>query len=67
MSRMHECVCCCDVPEIRSKIEAFDASLVCITEHPGFTAICLNEWAVQVAYYHHKQESGTPAVSEEHE
>ena len=64
---MHECVCCCDVPEIRAKVEAFDSTLLCIIEHPGFAAVCLNEWSIQAAYYHHKQESGPPSVSEEYE
>ena len=67
MSKMHECVCCCDVPEIRVKVDTFDANMICITDHPGFASICLNEWAIQVSYYQYREENGTPSVKEEHE
>ena len=67
MSKMHECVCCCDVPEIRNKVNGCDSNMLCISDHPGFAAVCLNKWGIQVAYYQHKQENGVPSVTEEHE
>ena len=30
----------------------------CITEHPGFLQICLNEYVLRVAYYQYKQRYG---------
>ena len=28
----------------------------CITEHPGFQAVCLNRWVLQAAWYQYKQQ-----------
>ena len=27
----------------------------CITDNPGFEAVCLNHWVLQVARFHYKQ------------
>ena len=29
---------------------------VCITQHPGFQAVCLNRWVLQTAWYQYKQQ-----------
>ena len=29
---------------------------VCITQHPGFQAVCLNRWVLQTAWYRYKQQ-----------
>ena len=31
----------------------------CITDHPGFEAVCLNVWVLQTAYFQLRQEYGT--------
>ena len=28
----------------------------CITQHPGFHAVCVNRWVLQVAWYQYKQQ-----------
>ena len=28
----------------------------CITEHPGFQAVCLDRWVLQAAWYQYKQQ-----------
>jgi len=28
----------------------------CITQHPGFQAVCLNRWVIQMAWYQCKQQ-----------
>ncbi|CAK8696781.1 unnamed protein product [Clavelina lepadiformis] len=65
--RAHEHVCCDDIPEVKAKLYMADSTLNCITEHPGFASVCLNPWVLQVAYYHHKQESNEAIVMEVHE
>ena len=30
----------------------------CINEHPGFTTVCLDEYVLETAYYHYRQEHG---------
>ena len=51
-----ECICCCEVEEVVSKIEETGAS--CITEHEGFGAVCLNRWVLQTAYFQYRQQYG---------
>ena len=42
-----------------SKINALDdSSIQCITEHPGFSSVCLNIWVLQTAYYQYQQHYG---------
>ena len=36
--------------------EALANPPVCITQHPGFQAVCLNRWALQTAWYRCKQQ-----------
>lgn len=54
-----ECLCCTEIDKIKAKINnANDVSVTCITQHPGFDAVCLNVWVLQAAYYQYKQEHG---------
>ena len=39
-----ECICCCEVEEVMSKLEETGAS--CITEQEGFGTVCLNRWVL---------------------
>ncbi|XP_071810726.1 uncharacterized protein [Apostichopus japonicus] len=36
----------------------FKKSAACITLHPGFEAVCLNPWVLQIAYYVYRQQYG---------
>lgn len=68
MDRNIECVCCQEVMEVVNKnAEVYDklhppAPYQCITDNPGFQAVCLNPWVLQVAWYQYKQQYGTDAV-----
>ena len=38
------------------KAKGLDKPPVCITQHPGFSAVCLNRWGLQTVWYQYKQE-----------
>ena len=38
----------------------------CITEHPGFHAVCLNRWVLQTACYQYKQQYHNSYEGPEH-
>ena len=42
--------------------EAEIPELLCITDHPGFHAVCLNVWTLQTAYYQYRQEYGSATL-----
>ena len=42
-----ECICCTEYEKILEKLEGRK----CITQHPGFEAVCLNVWALETAWY----------------
>ena len=51
-----ECICCKEIPQVASKNST---PSTCIIEHPGFHAVCLNVWVLQVAYYYqYRQQHG---------
>lgn len=63
MGTGRECLCCNEIAtiaEIMSELE--EASLQCITEHPGFTTVCLDIWVLQTAYYQYHQHYGAHRV-----
>ena len=35
-----------------------DLDIRCMTEHPGFEAVCLNEYVLETAYYSYRQHHG---------
>lgn len=39
---------------------------VCITQHPGFQAVCLNRWVLQTAWYQYKQQYHQPYEGPQH-
>lgn len=61
MSTVAESICC---REIKAMLEAVQAegsaegSAECIASHPGFQAVCLDEWVLKVAYSAYKQHQG---------
>ena len=64
MDSNEECKCCTEIKEMRGKneevVEHKEAKEVplCITQHPGFEAVCLNHWVLQAAWYQYKQQYG---------
>lgn len=62
LNRVQECVCCSEIDCVVAKNnEAVEAEglaepPVCITQHPGFHAVCLNRWVLQTAWYQYKQQ-----------
>jgi hypothetical protein len=59
MDRAEECVCCAEVDPIMDEFSGTSTNHgppVCITIHPGFEAVCLNEWVLETASYHYWQQ-----------
>ena len=44
METSAECICCNEIPNVLTKKQENNSSIKCITEHPGFEAVCLNVW-----------------------
>ena len=71
MSTPEECVCCYEYPAIESKmkecgVEAESSQAkACITNHPGFSAVCLNKWVMQMSYNGYKQDHGIDLYREQ--
>ena len=52
MITSEECVCCMEIPEVVGKLnELNDPSAVCISNHPGYSPVCLNVWVHKASYY----------------
>ena len=62
MDNNKECICCKEIPKVCDKnVEAVEQHEteevpICITQHPGFQAVCLNRWVLQTAWYQYKQQ-----------
>lgn len=65
MDREEECVCCQEVSDCVSKNEVAQVEQIpitgCITDNPGFQAVCLNHWVLQAAWNQYRQQYGTKA------
>ena len=66
MDRVEESVCCQEIKEVKWKNE--EVAQVeqleipgCITDNPGFQAVCLNQWVLQAVWSQYCQEYGTRA------
>ena len=59
MATPRECLCCCEVEQITTKMGEDRIDEQCITLHPGFDAVCLNIWVLQASYYNYHQHYGT--------
>ena len=72
LNRNEECTCCSEFPEIcnknREAVEMGEVAdtPVCITQHPGFQAVCLNRWVLQTAWYQYKQQYHQPYEGPQH-
>ena len=56
MGLAEECTCCKEIQEVSQKMAEVEVS--CITKHPGFHSVCLNEWVLQMSYFGYVQEHG---------
>ncbi|XP_077991059.1 uncharacterized protein LOC144445395 [Glandiceps talaboti] len=55
-------VCCREIPNISAKLQADieEPFPECITEHPGFLALCTNHWVLEVAWLQYRQQYDDP-------
>ena len=57
-----ECCCCLEIENCLQFIEVYckdgKGALKCITDHPGFPAVCLNEWSLEIAADNYKTRDG---------
>ncbi|KXJ11944.1 P2X purinoceptor 7 [Exaiptasia diaphana] len=64
MDREVECLCCHEIPQIMEKNrqvaeeENLTEPLKCITDNPGFKAVCLNRWVLETAWFQYSQQYG---------
>ena len=58
MSTSLECVCCREIQQVLDKLGEIEAPALCITEHPGFSTVCLDMWVLQTAFYQYRQHYG---------
>ena len=56
-----ECVCCQEIAATASKSEA-SVSGGRITDHEGFSAVCLNVWVLQAGFFSYRYHYGTRDV-----
>lgn len=60
MLREEENICCQEIDEVKNKnveaiaVEELQAEPICIVQHPGFEAVCLNVWVLQTAWLQYK-------------
>ena len=65
MQSQRECLCCREIQVILNKLSDTDdtstsgSQLRCITEHPGFSSVCLNIWVLQAVYSQYRQHYGS--------
>ena len=63
MATANECVCCKEHDLVVAKCREVEELAIgkmreCVTKHPGFEAVCLNEWNLQAVYKEYKQQYG---------
>ena len=54
MPTVRECLCCKEVDQISVVMQEFP-DIACITDHPGFTTVCLDIYVLRTAYYSFRQ------------
>ena len=65
-------MCCSEIDRIVAKnqeaieFEGLIEPPHCITQHPGFHAVCLNRWVLQTAWSQYKQQYNEPYEGPEH-
>ncbi|XP_071511575.1 uncharacterized protein [Diadema antillarum] len=58
MPSVQESICCKEINEIVEKMDSYNGSLDCITEHPGFLTVCLDEYVLETAYFQYHAQYG---------
>ena len=58
MPTLKECLCCQEIAQVVNKMSMNTVAMQCITEHPGFTTVCLDVWVLQTAYFQYQQQYG---------
>ena len=72
LDRAEECVCCQEIDCVVGKnleaveLEGLAEPPSCITQHPGFHAVCVNRWVLQTAWYQYKQQYRNSYEGPEH-
>ncbi|KAK7480235.1 hypothetical protein BaRGS_00028511 [Batillaria attramentaria] len=54
MPTANECRCCMEIDEMRVLMDG--VSEACITQHPGFATVCLDQWVLRTAYWQYRQQ-----------
>ena len=44
MTTSRECICCCEIDVVISKMGENDSEICCIVEHKRFQPVCLDVW-----------------------
>ncbi|CAC5359024.1 unnamed protein product [Mytilus coruscus] len=65
MPTANECICCQELNRMTDKMEELPSPTQCITEHPGFEPVCLNQYVLETAYYQYRQQYGEIQVTTE--
>ncbi|XP_033646581.1 uncharacterized protein LOC117305813 [Asterias rubens] len=60
MPTVKESICCKEVERVVAKMDEFVLDVDCITEHPGFSAVCLNLWVLETALWEYNQAYNPP-------
>ena len=66
MDRNVECKCCQEIDAVMAtnheavEVEQLEGPPECITQHPGFHAVCINIWVLQTAWLQYKQQYDEP-------
>ena len=69
MPSARESICCREIAVIEDKIselQVLDSSseATCITEHPGFSGVCLDVWVLQMAAHQIRHTHGQGAIAQ---
>lgn len=52
-TKERECVCCREIPQFVQRLQQWQSEggeeIKCITQHPGFRDVCLNQWVLEAA------------------
>ena len=59
----HECRCCTEIEGCMLAIDTCEViadvgNISCVTNHPGFSAVCLNKWTLRLSGEKYKTKGG---------
>ena len=58
MPTVRESVCCKEISQVVQKMDEFEQDIDCVTDHPGFSSVCLDRWVLETAYMQYRQHYG---------